>query len=113
MALAPTRPGGFLQSSGRNRVQRNLSNFRLRTGQRFPDQARQQLFEQQLVEDQADKQQQARTALAFRDQQFREDQASEGRRVAGEEQARNRRERKKAESFDPIKTVSTIAKVFT
>lgn len=79
MAISPLKKP-FLQQTSERRVQRNISGFRLRTGQRFPDIARGKLFEQDLQAEQIEKQQQARTALAFRQQE--ESQALEERKFA-------------------------------
>lgn len=65
MAISPLKKP-FLQQTSERRTQRNISGFRLRTGQRFADIARGKLFKQDLVSEQIEKQQQARTALAFR-----------------------------------------------
>ena len=56
----------FLQTSATDKSQRNLSNFQVRTGQKFGDIAKQKLFEQALVEDAGREERQARTALEFR-----------------------------------------------
>ncbi|KKM82048.1 hypothetical protein LCGC14_1323460 [marine sediment metagenome] len=71
----PIRQGGFLQQTGERRVRKNISNFRVRTGQKFGDIAATKLFERELVQSQEEKQQQARTALQFRQQEETERQA--------------------------------------
>ncbi len=69
MAISPLRQTGFLQQTRERRAGRTIAGFRLRTGQKFGDIARANLFEQELRVEQLDKQQQARTALAFRVQE--------------------------------------------
>ncbi len=79
MAISPLRQTGFLQQTREKRAGKAIAGFRLRTGQKFGDIARGQLFQQELRQEQIDKQQQARTALAFRQQE--QAQALEGRKL--------------------------------
>ena len=113
MAISPIRSGGFIQKSRENRTQRNLTNFGIRTGQRFPDIARGRLLEQTLVAEQEDKQQQARTALAFRTQEENERQARTRESEAEQGRIAARRERKKEEKFDFVKVTATVVSAFT
>lgn len=68
MAISP-ETNKFLQKDSANRVEKIITNFGLRTGQRFPDIAKGKVLEQQLETEQADKVQQSRTALALRQQE--------------------------------------------
>lgn len=72
MAISP-ETNKFLQKDSENRVEKIITNFGLRTGQRFPfiekGIAKGKVLEQQLETEQADKVQQSRTALALRQQE--------------------------------------------
>ena len=99
----------FLQTASVDKAQKNLSNFQVRTGQKFGDIAKQKLFEQGLVEDKERQEQQARTALEFR-------KADEQKRQFDEKAAlaqQSARREKSREKFDVVKTIGTIAKAFT
>ena len=92
MAISP-ETNKFLQKDSENRVEKIITNFGLRTGQRFPDIARGKVLEQQLEAEQVDKVQQSRTALALRQQE------EENRRfaVATDLELQKQRTAKKAE----------------
>ena len=109
----PIRQGGFLQQTGERRVRKNITNFRVRTGQKFGDIAATKLFERELVQSQEEQQQQARTALAFRQQEETERQARVAESQAEQSRITARRQRKKEEKFDIVKVAGTIAKAFT
>ncbi len=93
MAIAPLRKR-FLQQSRESETQKNISNFGLRTGQRFGDIARGQLFEQDLAIEQQEKQQQARVALQFRQQEETERQAKVAEEQRGQQIEQRKEERK-------------------
>ena len=116
MAIVPTRRTGFLQQTSERRTQRNISNFRLRTGQKFPDIARGRLFEQDLATEQIEKQQQARIGLQFRQQEESERQARVREQEAEQARVTARRARKREEpsGFEKgLKIAATVAAAFT
>ncbi len=112
MAIAPIKKR-FLQQTSERKAQQNITNFRLRTGQRFPDIARGQLFEQQLQQEDVEKKEAVRTGLAFRQQEEFERQARSRESEAEQARIAARRERKREEKFDPIKVAATIVSAFT
>ena len=112
MAIAPIK-NRFLQQASERKAQQNITNFRLRTGQRFPDIARGQLFEQQLQQEDVEKREDVRVALQFRQQEETERQARVRESEAEQGRITARRQRKKEEKFDIVKVAGTIARAFT
>lgn len=51
MAISPTGAPRFLQTTSRQKTEENLSNFQIRTGQKFGDIAKTKFLEQQLEPD--------------------------------------------------------------
>ncbi len=69
MAISPVQTGGFLEGVKQRRVQQNLVNFGIRTGQKFSDLARSNLLTEVLVQERADREARDRARVAAKEQQ--------------------------------------------